>query len=451
MASDVHPPLTRRRLLACGLAALGLGGCVSEGPQRRYPDRIAVRFWHMWAAEWQLVVERIVDRFNRSQKRYEVVPLSVPPTGADTKYLLSITGGHPPDVMAQWNPVLPTWADNGALTPLEDLMSPADRAVAERETYPVFRRAGVFHGRRYAIPLGPNISACFYRPDHFRAAGLNPDRFPQDLETLMEWTKRLHQFDSDGRLKRIGFLPQNFIQFAPLFGGGFYDERTDTLTLYTQPNLRALTFLAEFRRKLGYENVVRFTSGLAGDTGGGIDWPFISGAFSITQDGQWRIEQLQKFAPSLEYRTAPLPPPAGGRPLAGWATSDMLLIPRGSRQPEGAWEFIRFWSGFSEPERAAEFYLWGGWLPITDAIAHSPAYRAYLRRHPALQTFLDLAASPNIVAPPPVSFQAYLISRLSRTEDQAVRGIQTPDLALRSLEEDIARERARRRELGYAD
>ncbi|HZO88109.1 MAG TPA: ABC transporter substrate-binding protein [Chthonomonadaceae bacterium] len=454
MATERDNRLTRREILASGLgmaAALGLSGCWSDGARRAYPDRIPVRFWHMWTAEWQAVVERIADRFNRSQARYEVVPLSVPASGADAKYLLAITGGDPPDVMAQWNPVLPTWAENGALTSLDELMTPAERAWTERETYPVFRRAGIFRGRRYAMPLGPNISACFYRPDHFRKAGLDPDRFPEDLETLVQWADRLHQFDRSGQLKRIGFLPQYFTQFAPLFGGGFYDERTGALTLNTPPNRRALTFLADYRRKLGFGNVIRFTSGLAGDTSGGVDWPFLSGAYSITQDGQWRIEQLEKFAPHLEYRTAPLPPPAGGRRLAGWATSDMLLVPRGSRQPQGAWEFIKFWSGLERPERAAEFYLWGGWLPIADAIAYAPVYQSYIQKHPALRTFLELAASPNLVAPPPVPFQAYLVDHISRAEDLAVRGTRPPEQALVGLEADIAKERARRKELGYAD
>ena len=83
-----------------------------EASLRKYPHRIPVRFWHMWSAEWKVVVDRIVDRYNRSQDKYEVIALSVP-GGADTKFLLGAMGGDPPDVMAQWNPVIPTWAEGG--------------------------------------------------------------------------------------------------------------------------------------------------------------------------------------------------------------------------------------------------------------------------------------------------------------------------------------------------
>jgi hypothetical protein len=46
------------------------------------PARTHVRFWHMWTAEWKVVVDRIVERFNRSQSEYWVDALSLPPNGA---------------------------------------------------------------------------------------------------------------------------------------------------------------------------------------------------------------------------------------------------------------------------------------------------------------------------------------------------------------------------------
>src|SRR5262249_36728222 len=95
-------------------------------------QRIKVRFWHMWTAEWKTVVERIVERFNRSQSQYEAVALSVPPAGAESKLLLAAVGGDPPDVMAEWQNVIPTWAKAGMLTPLDALMSESDRATFQR-------------------------------------------------------------------------------------------------------------------------------------------------------------------------------------------------------------------------------------------------------------------------------------------------------------------------------
>ncbi len=60
-------------------AGLALSFFLSDPTERKYPDRVPVRMWHMWTAEWREVVEKIVDRYNESQTTYEVIPLSVPP------------------------------------------------------------------------------------------------------------------------------------------------------------------------------------------------------------------------------------------------------------------------------------------------------------------------------------------------------------------------------------
>jgi multiple sugar transport system substrate-binding protein len=171
----------------------------------------------------------------------------------------------------------------------------------------------------------------------------------------------------------------------------------------------------------------------------------------VTLDGQWRVELLARYAPDLEYRVAPLPPPAGGRPRAGTGGGNFMIIPRGARQVGGAWEFIKFWSGLEQPERAAEFYLWGGWLPLSPAVARAPVYQAYLRQYPQFRTFLEIMMSENVQSPPPVAYQLYLEDRVTWTEEMAARGALTPAQALARLERDVGRERERRRELGYRE
>ncbi len=424
------------------------------GPQQRhYPERQPVRFWHMWTAEWKVVVERIVDRFNQSQDRYEVIPLSIPGSRADTKFLLAVAGGDPPDVMAQWNPVIPAWAGAGLLMPLDELMGAERWQAFQREAYPVALKIGSYDDHLYGLAVGINIFACYYRKDHLDQVGLDPADWPETLEDLATWGEQLHRFDDDGNLIRMGFMPGTFwralAMYAPGFGGGFYDWSRGRLTLNTPANLRTLNYLVACRNKLGYENVLRYRAGLAASNTGGADWPFMTGAYSIVVDGQWRVEQIAKYAPELPYGTAPLPSPSGGPPLGGFANGNFMIIPVGSKQIDGAWEFVKFWSGLDRPVRAAEFYTWGGWMPLSPAIAEAPIYRKYVADHPQFQTFVDVMPSENIHPLPPVPYQVYLSDRIARAEDRAFRGIMTPAEALAELRDEVAREVARQRELGY--
>jgi multiple sugar transport system substrate-binding protein len=436
-----------------GLAALaGLAWLLSAPQPSRapLPGRTPVRFWHMWTGEWKDVIDKIADRFNQSQSEFDVQALSVPTQGADVKLLLAAAGGDPPDVMAQWNPVIPTWANNGLLTPLDSLMTPEEHSRFEQEAYPVVKRLGEYKGHLYGLTIGLNIHACYYRPDHFREAGLDPDHFPTTMEELVAVGEKLNRFDKAHNLTRIGFMPKDFRHMAPIFGGGFYDWDRGELTIKTEQNLRALTFLADERRKLGFSNVVRFESGL--NTGGfSVEWPFISGAYSVLIDGQWRVEQVGKFAPNLEYRVAPIPPPKGGRKLSGWSNGNFLVIPKAAHHRDGAWEFVKFWSGLEQPERAAEFYTMGGWLPLSPAVANAPKYQEYLRKYPQFRTFLEILPSENIQPLPPVPYQVFLMDGIKRAEEAATRGTLTPEQALDKLDRDLAHERARRKEIGYEE
>jgi multiple sugar transport system substrate-binding protein len=416
-----------------------------ESAVRKYPNRIPVRFWHMWSAEWKDVVDRIVDRYNQSQDKYEVIALSVP-GGADTKFLLGAMGGDPPDVMAQWNPVIPTWAEGGMLSPFEELMSPEERAQFEREAYPVVKRIGRYKGKTYGIPIGVNVRLVFYLPKAFREAGIS--EFPKTWEEMIAASEKLTKRDAKGNITQLGFMPGPWSDTSALFGGGFYDFQKDRLTLDRPENLRCLESLVALRKRDGYEDVQRFQSGLntASFAGG---WPFIAGAYAATVDGQWRVEQIAKYAPGLEYATAPVPAPRDGTPGAGVANGNFMLVPHSAKQKAGAWDFIKFWSGLSEPERAAAFYVEGGWLPLSDRVANAPIYQEYIRKHPQFKTFVDAVRSPDLRAQPPVAYQVFVNDTLTKVEDLALRGQITPSTAVQRLSSSVAREIARRKELGY--
>lgn len=440
------------RIAAFGILALLLialfaspSRSTRESSMRKYPNRIPVRFWHMWSAEWKDVVDKIVDRYNHSQDKYEVIALSVP-GAADSKFLLGAMGGDPPDVMAQWNPVIPTWAEGGLLTPFEDLMSPNEFEKFSRESYPIVKRVGQYKGKTYGFPIGLQVKGIFYLPDAFAEAGIK--EFPKTWEELIAESAKLTKRDKDGNITQLGFLPGSWAEIASLFGGDFYDFKKDQLTLDNPRNLDCLKAIVALRKRDGYDAVNRFQSGLNTSSFAG-GWPFITGAYAATMDGPWRVEQIAKYAPNLKYETALVPPPAGGAAGAGLGSGNFMIVPRSAKQKAGAWDFIKYWSGLTNPTVAAEFYVWGGWLPPSDAVANAPIYQDYIRKHPQFGTFVRAISSENIRAQPPVAYQVFVNDTITQTEDLALRGQITPEDALKRVEDKVREEVARRKRLGY--
>jgi multiple sugar transport system substrate-binding protein len=437
--------------LALVLAAVVFVFTQGRSTPRKYPDRIAVRFWHRWQADWEKQVQKIVDAFNESQDKYEVIPLSTPSGGADAKFILGVIGGDPPDVMSIWNGAIPNMAANGFLTPLETLMTPEEKRQFMDESFPVIRDSGMYQGKVYGITIGSDLYALYVNAQQLRDAGFDPDKFPKTLEGLEAMAEKLHRRDKNGNLTRLGFLMQDLGYTSRYFGGGFDILPDGTLKLNTPENRRALESIAGYRKKIGYEDVVRFEAGL-NDIEGAASWAFMHGDLTITLDGQWRVEELRKFKPGMDYRVYPIPPPAvGGREKAGTLSGNFMIIPSSAKQKEGAWEFVKFWSGIVNPDRAAEFYNLGGWLPLSPAVANSPTFQKWLKANPQFQAFLDILASPNCKPMPAIANLQFLNDQISRAEDRAIRGTMSAADSLEELEAKFVEERNKRRALGYEE
>lgn len=418
---------------------------------REYPQRKLVRFWHRWQGDWEKQVNKIVGAFNKSQNEFEVVPVSIPGTGSDAKLILGAIGGDPPDLMSMASGSVANLAANGLIAKLEGFMSPAERKAFFEDSYPSIRDIGMFRGHCYGITIGADLAALYVNVKQLREQGLDPDRFPKTLEDLEEWGMKLNRWDKQRNLTRLGFLLNDLPYVAHYFGGGFYVHEDGRVELNTRQNLRALKAIVDYRKKIGFDKVVRFQAGL-NDIEGAASWAFMHGDLSITYDGQWRVEELRKFKPDLEYRVIPLPPPKeGGTPLGGLVGGNYMVIPSSAKNKEGAWEFLKFWTGLDNPDRAAEFYNMGGWLPYSPAVANSPTYQRWLKQNHQFQAFLDILASPNCKAPPEIANQRFLVDLIYRAEDRAVQGAMSPEQALKELEDRFLDERAKRRALGYEE
>ncbi|AIE86478.1 sugar ABC transporter substrate-binding protein [Fimbriimonas ginsengisoli Gsoil 348] len=418
---------------------------------RQHPQRKLVRFWHRWQGDWEKQVQKIVDAFNASQDKYEVVAVSVPGSGADAKFILGVIGGDPPDLMSMGSGAVPNMAANGFLTKLETFMTPEEKRRFFKESYPAIRDIGMYKGSCYGMTIGADLMALYVNVKQLREAGFDPDRFPTSLEELEAMGMKLNKYDEKGNLKRLGFLLSDLNYVSHYFGGGFYVHEDGKVELNTPQNRRALQAIVDYRKKLGFENVLRFQAGL-NDIEGAASWAFMHGDLSVTYDGQWRVEELRKFKPELEYRVYPLPPPKdGGKPLGGTVGGNYMIVPVSAKEKLGAWEFLKFWTGLDEPDRAAKFYNMGGWLPYSPAVAKSPTFQKWLKGDKEFQAFLDILASPNCKAPPPIANLQFLNDLISRAEDQAVRGAVTPAAALEELESKFKEETAKRRALGYEE
>lgn len=167
--------------------------------------------------------------------------------------------------------------------------------------------------------------------------------------------------------------------------------------------------MTSYRRRYGADAVAAFRQG--DQSLPGKSFPLLSGRYTTVMDGQWRVrdivrsqaEQRQRGEPVTEFGVCPLPPPEGGQQRAGWVNGNFFVVPRGAQNQGGAWQFMKFWSGFGGFEdEAAQTCRAGGWIPVSTRVVNRPAFQAFLREQPLFAQFVELAASPHQVPTPVV-------------------------------------------------
>ena len=152
------------------------------------------------------------------------------------------------------------------------------------------------------------------------------------------------------------------------------------------------------------DEITRFSGGF-----GNFSSPqnaFLSGKVAMELQGVWMHNFIDQYARGMDWDAAPFPSATGAQDVS-IADADVIVIPRGSRHPKEAWEFIRF---ANSPEGMAILCM--GQRKFPPLSSADPARekgteeekRLWERDwkqfwtthpHPRIQLFYRLAKSPN--------------------------------------------------------
>ncbi len=407
------------------------------------PDREEIVFWHFWGGEDRDVVEQFVDRFNRSQRRYYVRAIAMPGNNFDAKLYLSITGGDPPDLVNQDDPIVADWAYRGAILPFDEWVPENELADVQANLFPAAKQLGTYDNRLFAICNGLDIRALYYNKTILDQYGLQP---PQTIAELDHIARTIAPPDEAIERRFYGYLPDSRRLWAwgYVFGGQFFDAESGRVTCDSVEISATLNWMTQYSRWYGADTISAFRQG--DQSLPGKRFPLLPltddamvGRYALVMDGQWRTRDIEALLeqrkernlPAPEFGVCPLPYPDGGRANAGWVNGNFFVVPRGARNQAGAWEFIKFWIGMDQPELAAEFCAMGGWIPPTYTVSQSNLFQRHLEQHPLVRPFMELASSDNQF-PIPVVPGAPLFRRT--IEQTAAEAFNQPDRVSELLE-----------------
>ena len=399
-----------------------------------------ITYWQYWTGFEGKAIEKLVDKFNASHSNIRVKMLTI--SEPRKKTLLSIIGGSPPDVISSIAAWVPELASRGGIIPLDKYCK--ENQINENIFIPVFWKMLNLYGHTWALPTTPTATALYWNKNLFQEVGLDPNKPPTTLEELERYSNKLTKRNKDGKITQIGFLPSwpswAFGFYGVIFDGKWGGADGKVITANYPNNIEAWDWAQSYVKKLGAKNIQTFQEEFGNYQG--PNNPFYTEKIALEINGTWEGNFIPRFAPNIKWGVAPMPTKNGKAITI--VDTDCILIPKGSKHPKEAFEFI---SWLMKPENLEELCIaQGKFSPLIysdreDFVSKHP--------HPYIKVFINLAKSKDATFFPQATFYEFYRRELKRAFETVIRLNKKPKEALELVQFNVETEL--KRQLKYED
>jgi len=278
--------------------------------------------------------EGLFAEFKKAHPDVEIRWLDYPFDGYETKLMTGFIGSTPPDVINIPSESLPTYADNGHVLALKDIVPPGTfDAYVDKLVY----EGGALRGEVYALPWYSSTYMTFANGDLLKKAGLSTEAPPEFLDDLPELCRTIQQ-----RTEQFGYFPlytENGVLRKYLMEAGvpLLNTARTAATFDTPRGVEVLKFWTDLYR----QNLVP-SEALTATHRRPVEL-FKSGRLAIMNSGPEFLKQIKADAPEI-YANAVVGPKMRWREGEELHIVELhtLTVGARSKHPELAAEFAAF-------------------------------------------------------------------------------------------------------------
>lgn len=295
----------------------------------------------------------------------------------EIKLRLRYASGNAPDIWYFRENELAEYVDLGLITPAPDYI---EEIVQTNSVNEMIREAPYFDGVCYGIVHHAGWTVLYYNKEHFREAGLDPERPPRTWDELLDYAERLTVRAPDGTVERAGIslrktgykqgTAEKWLTFFYSAGGVPFNE--DGTVSYFDSEAGQAAF--------GLYDTVLFDKKLDSVTHGGDQRGFGQGRVSMFIREDHVIHWLGENFPDIEYGIAQIP--TLDTTLTSYSSGGAFPMVVNSESPhqEEAWRFLEF---LLQDEPYLRYVRAVNAQPILKSVADLPEFTD----NPLLQTY----------------------------------------------------------------
>jgi ABC-type glycerol-3-phosphate transport system substrate-binding protein len=329
--------IVRRTLLKTAAASAATSLIAIPGIAQA-PRKITFLTWNI--IDQKDLIEGWITRFKATRPGVEVEWLDKKGPEFGPFYQTQLTAGTPPDVINTQGALGLEYAAQGALMDLTPLFA---REAATKNRYDAnYLGNWVFEGKNYMVPFYITKTLLFYNKPMFAKAGLSAA--PQSFDEILSFAQKMTNGEASS-----GFMTLNFDWlYWPLFAMNGVQLVTPDLKKVAFNTPRAIEVLDKLAKATasGSINKIAWTG----------RWVEPNGAF-----GAGNIGMLHAHSPAYFFFKGQgnwvTPETIGVAHMPGnYATpnSHGLGISKGSKNPELAWDFLKFITDTGQASELAE-------------------------------------------------------------------------------------------------
>ena len=322
-------------------------------------ERTVIHFWHCHSGAVAESHQFLVDKFNASQDKIEVVLEFQANNYYDlnSKVKTAMTTGTAPEVSLGESMTMANLANTGAIQPLESYI--ANDPEFNLEDY----AAGVMintyvKGKLYGLPYQRSTAIMYTNKTLLQAAGLDPAG-PKTFDELIEYCKALTKNDVIGWVQPVTTWTYEAIVNG--YGGSMMDPSNTEITFNSEKAIKAM----ELYRQGISEGWANIKVGGTATADARLEFQNQRSGFIVESTGS--LKMLMGYAEGMGFELGACMIP--GENSAAGGCNLVMVNGISEEKAQAAWTFMKFMNSY---ESALHTTRSTGYLPILRSVIAGP-------------------------------------------------------------------------------
>lgn len=302
-------------------------------------EKVTITFWDENSGPTRTpYYDELIKKFNSSQSEVQVDYVGIPQENALQKYNTAIAANEMPDVGGLQEAWVSNFIVRKALVPMDTYF---DKWSEKDKMIPTFINSSRQLGsdkKLYMMPNTSNFQCIWYRPDLFKAAGLQfPttwDDFFKDCEKLTDKSKNQYAYTIRGGSGSAAVLNDMLYAYSGITN---YFDANGKCTISDPKHLEFLNkFFAMYKKYTPESDITSGWKEIAANYDTGVSAMLYHNLGSYSN-------HLDAFKDSSKFAAAPLPVSVKGyRVVRQSGMTNGYGIFSNSKHPEAGWKFVSY-------------------------------------------------------------------------------------------------------------